>query len=400
MSPIPYANDRPRSAQSETVSEGFPALLSPPPSAQPPHIQRLGNGCLQSLLDNPLYLQLWNSSYAGECQRILRTISLGVPTHSLGNVVTRQCILFKKQCNVNKSRSLFLQFLVANPLQTQTWIEFTRMEMETGCYANALCVINTALIALPSHTLLITKKLRILERTCDIGGVMTIVASLRSVTSQRVTAVLLDAVQALARLGQDQSSWIILHTVCTNPECYSGRLYLELLRYCTLSLPFNDTLSLLCDILDHYPKHAPLWSFCMAFLERAVDSFISGEFSLPEREETIYNKVTELAGQILPHTVLWKVYYERVRRDIHLITYYRNYYYFDVVFCACCHVDCSREAGVRSSFSAEAPFPGCADDLVSMSGRSSVEGTVASEPRCDCDWPSPGVQICRDVAFL
>lgn len=124
--------------------------------------------------------------------------------------------------------------------------------------ANALCVINTALIALPSHTLLITKKLRILERTCDIGGVMTIVASLRSVTSQRVTAVLLDAVQALARLGQDQSSWIILHTVCTNPECYSGRLYLELLRYCTLSLPFNDTLSLLCDILDHYPKHAPL----------------------------------------------------------------------------------------------------------------------------------------------
>ena len=274
------------------------------------------------------------------------------------------------------------------------------MEMETGCYENALCVINTALIALPSHTLLITKKLRILERTCDIGGVMTIVASLRSVTSQRVTAVLLDAVQALARLGQDQSSWIILHTVCTNPECYSGRLYLELLRYCTLSLPFNDTLSLLCDILDHYPKHAPLWSFCMAFLERAVDSFISGEFSLPEREETIYNKVTELAGQILPHTVLWKVYYERVRRDIHLITYYRNYYYFDVVFCACCHVDCSREAGVRSSFSAEAPFPGCADDLVSVSGRSSVEGTVASEPRCDCDWPSPGVQICRDVAFL
>ena len=46
LSPIPYANDRPRSAQSETLSEGFPALLSPPPSVQPPHIQRLGNGCL------------------------------------------------------------------------------------------------------------------------------------------------------------------------------------------------------------------------------------------------------------------------------------------------------------------------------------------------------------------
>ena len=268
------------------------------------------------------------------------------------------------------------------------------MEMETGCYENALCVIDTALIALPSHTLLITKKLRILERTCDISGIMTIVACLRSITSQRATAVLLDAAQALARLGQDQSSWIILHTVCTNPECYSGRLYLELLRYCTLSLPFSTTLSLLCDILDHYPKHAPLWSFCMVFLERAVASFISGEFSLPEKEETVYDKVTELACHILPHSVLWKVYYERVRRDVHLMSYYRNYYYFDVGVWQFFHIDCSRETRAHSPFSSEAPLPRCADDLVSVSGRSPVEGAAALESQCHCDWPSSSIQIC------
>lgn len=281
------------------------------------------NLCYRSLVLNPLYGRLLSSSLSKESQLLMESLIRDISVRDAADRVTRQCISFKKQCTVNKSRLLFILFLLKYPQQTQTWLEFARMEMEAGCYDNALCVINTAINAIPDNLLLLTKKLRILEKLTDTKGICDLIQRLRQINSQRAVKVTVDAAQVLAKLGEERASWSLFCEVGSNPATYSGWLFLRILKYCQVMCPYEETNQLILDILYHSPKHGPLWTLSLDLIESF--SILCCPIPLPECSSinSLYDEITRLASQVLPMDILWKVYYSRICHDTRLLNYFR-----------------------------------------------------------------------------
>ena len=283
----------------------------------------ISNLCYRSLVLNSLYGKLLSSSLSKESQSLLESLIHDIPIREAADRVTRQCISFKKQCTVNKSRLLFIHFLLKYPQQTQTWLEFARMEMEAGCYDNALCVINTAINVIPDNLLLLTKKLRILEKLTDTKGICDLIQRLRQINSQRAVKVTVDAAQVLAKLGEERASWSLLCEVGSNPATYSGWLFLRILKYCQVMCPYEETNQLVLDILNHSPKHGPLWTLSLELIE--YSSIMRCPVPLPDYSSInlLYNEISRLAYQVLPVDILWKVYYSRICHDTRLLNYLR-----------------------------------------------------------------------------
>lgn len=310
---------------SRSEERSFPSHLSRSSSSSRSQESRNGISdlCYRSLMMNSLYGKLLPSTLSKDSQSFLETLIRDIPMKDAAERVTRQCIHFKKQCTVNKSRLLFIHYLLKCPQQTQTWLEFARMEMEAGCYDNALCVINTALIAIPDHILLLTKKLRILEKLTDVEGIYDLVQRLRRINSQRAVKVTVDAAQVLAKLGEERSSWALLCEVGSNPATYSGWLFLEVLKYCQVMCPFEVTNRIVLDILNHSPKHGPLWSLSLELIEHS--SLLCYPFPPQDSYvvDSVYNEISRLAHQVLPADILWKVYFARIFHDTRLLNYFR-----------------------------------------------------------------------------
>lgn len=232
---------------------------------------------------------------------------------------------------------LFILFLLQHPQQTQTWLEFARMEMEAGCYDNALSVINTAINVIPNNLLLLTKKLRILEKLTDTKGICDLVQHIRHINSQRAVKVTVEAAQVLAKLGEERASWSLLCEVGSNPATYSGWLFLRILKYCQVTHPFEEMNKLVLDILTHSPKYGPLWLLGLDLIEHA--SIMCCPVPLPDYSsiDVLYNGITRLAYQVLPIDILWKVYQSRICHDTRLLNYLRSYVWSLVILLLIIH---------------------------------------------------------------
>lgn len=275
---------------------------------------------LRRLLSVPVYRQLWTVDRGQLYQESLEQVRNDPnPTQQL----IRRCIVFKKRCQLSKARLLFLEMVVHNPSVTQYWIEFTRMEMETGCYANARLVVDTGLRLAPNNIFLLTKKLKIADKQGDTDAIEAILDSLFASDRQKAIRVLVEAVSSLARLGRFGSAMAYVQEAMKYPAFFTGWFLCELIVFVVPTFSVAAQLDLLPRIAGFALKHSPLWALCLDLQEHitALRSPLHSAPTLPADPQ--YDALCLQAFAALSSDSVWKVYQIRVLRGTRILTLLR-----------------------------------------------------------------------------
>lgn len=204
--------------------------------------------------------------------------------------------------------------VVHNPSVTQYWIEFTRMEMETGCYANARLVVDTGLRLAPNNIFLLTKKLKIADKQGDTDAIEAILDSLFASDRQKAIRVLVEAVSSLARLGRFGSAMAYVQEAMKYPAFFTGWFLCELIVFVVPTFSVAAQLDLLPRIAGFALKHSPLWALCLDLQEHitALRSPLHSAPTLPADPQ--YDALCLQAFAALSSDSVWKVYQIRVLR--------------------------------------------------------------------------------------
>lgn len=275
---------------------------------------------LRRLLSVPVYRQLWTVDRGQLYQESLEQVRNDPnPMQQL----IRRCIVFKKRCQLSKARLLFLEMVVHNPSVTQYWIEFTRMEMETGCYANARLVVDTGLRLAPNNIFLLTKKLKIADKQGDADAIEAILDSLFASDRQKAIRVLVEAVSSLARLGRFGSAMAYVQEAMKYPAFFTGWFLCELIVFVVPTFSVAAQLDLIPRIAGFALKHSPLWALCLDLQEHitALRSPLHSAPTLPADPQ--YDALCRQAFAALSSDSVWKVYQIRVLRGTRILTLLR-----------------------------------------------------------------------------
>ena len=275
---------------------------------------------LRRLLSVPVYRQLWTVDRGQLYQESLEQVR---DDPNATQQLIRRCIVFKKRCQLSKARLLFLEMVVHNPTVTQYWIEFTRMEMETGCYANARLVVDTGLRLAPNNVFLLTKKLKIADKQGDADAIEAILDSLFASDRQKAIRVLAEAVSSLARLGRFGSAMAYVQEAMKYPAFFTGWFLCELIVFVVPTFSVAAQLDLLPRIAGFALKHSPLWALCLDLQEHitALRCPLHCAPTLPADPQ--YDALCRQAFAALSSDSVWKVYQIRVLRGTRVLTLLR-----------------------------------------------------------------------------
>lgn len=275
---------------------------------------------LKCLFSVPIYKQLWTENrgelYEESLQQVRNTSN---PLQQL----IRCCIVFKKHCQLSKARLLFLEMVIHHPDLTQYWIEFTRMEMETGCYANAHLVVDLGLQLAPNNIFLIIKKLKIADKQRDVASVESTIDSLFASDRQKAIRVLAEAVSSLTRLGHFDRAMMYIQEAMKFPIFFTGCSLCELLVFSLSSYSVAEQIDLLNHIAALALKYIPLWSLCLDLQEHILflRCPLQKIYTLPANPQ--YDALCNRAFSALSNDSAWKVFQIRILKSARLLTLLR-----------------------------------------------------------------------------
>lgn len=270
---------------------------------------------LAAVLQSPFYHALWYSrDYNDLVQWAKEQNFKRKDTSNLLEDLIRQCIQSKKSCYVNRCRVQFLYLLKHFGGSIQVWIEFSRMEMESGNYVQAEFVLNTALLFHPRNLIVLGKLVKVEEKLQNTESLLRILLILRDLSSQKALQLIVDTAQSLARIGGDDfSTTQLLYHIVNSTESQPGWLYNDILQYFINYSGFTSLVSLVTVIVHKFPKHGPLWCSSLYIIEHSAVA-LWNQKSLADRcVSKMYDEVTCYAHKALTFDVLWKLYVVRLQ---------------------------------------------------------------------------------------
>lgn len=270
---------------------------------------------LDRLLRIPLYRRLWDSPDS-LYDRALADVRDGQSIHQQ---LIRSCILYKKHCQLNSARLLFLQMIAHNADMAQYWIEFARMEMESGCYEYTRAIVDTALQLFPDNVFLLSKRLKIADKQGDAQSVTSLLDMLFATDVTKAIRVVCDGATILVRLGEYDAAVFYIRQALQYPMYFTGWFFCELFAFMASTCAIGEQTRMVDEAVSQALKHSPLWSLCLDTHERItlmncpldeMDALVADS-----RYETICNR----AFAVLTSDAFWKLYRNRILRGTRLI---------------------------------------------------------------------------------
>ena len=275
---------------------------------------------LDRLLRIPLYRRLWDfpdSLY----DRALADVRDGQSIHQQ---LIRSCILYKKHCQLNSARLLFLQMIAHNADMAQYWIEFARMEMESGCYEYTRAIVDTALQLFPDNVFLLSKRLKIADKQGDVQSVTSLLDMLFATDVAKAIRVVCDGATILVRLGEYGSAVLFTRRALQYPVYFTGWFFCELLAFMASTCAVDDQTRMVDEAVSQALKHSPLWSLCLDTHERITLM----NCPLDEMDALVadsqYEAICSRAFAVLTSDAFWKLYRSRILRETRLVTAFRS----------------------------------------------------------------------------
>ena len=175
---------------------------------------------LLAVLESPFYSSLW---YGQENEDMMHWRFVKADATAQLEEWIRQCIQLKKNCCVNQCRVHFLRLLMQFGSFVQVWVEFARMEMESGYYTLAEFILSTALLFHRHNLTLLSKFIKVEEKLQNREGLRRVFHILEDIPTQKALQLVVATAQSLAIIGGSSETMDgLLAAVLTGDEVQPG----------------------------------------------------------------------------------------------------------------------------------------------------------------------------------
>ena len=290
---------------------------------------------LQQVLNWPYYKELWDQierTVDGRSVFLVQQLKQ-YPKDNVASPISeliRKCISLKKACRLLSARKLFLSLLDAFDGDAAIWIDFSRMEMESGEYQNALVLLQAARTQFPYHQALITKLVKVEEKLQMGDELIQLTQELINYEDPKIMRLLCEILLSLTRIGYIQYAQTVIGQLAESFATSPGWLCYEILSLMYYLEPLPVVYQAITQILELCPKHGPMWIFAMRWTENMYIELWSRQsvYDLIHNQE--YLNIVERAKRTLTADILWKVLLEIMQQNARTMFILRFYFYYKV----------------------------------------------------------------------
>ena len=172
--------------------------------------------------------------------------------------------LAKRESKFTEARHLYKTVVAIQPYAYQGWLEYAKMEEESGLKEECRAVLEAALKFNPVNENLFIKLIKVEEKLIlegnqqSVGRVRALLASIRREKADIIWRILLEGATFEARLGNRAQAKQQFAELC-KLQPHNGLVFLEASKYEERELDLVTSIKICDSGLRQNAKYAPLW---------------------------------------------------------------------------------------------------------------------------------------------
>ncbi len=298
-----------RSRNASNTSDGTDAGSSRP---QPPSRREL----IESPATKSAYKEFYRALRAKEKSSVdeaeqfaLESLS-HIPENLKWRVYLELADLSKRRNSFDEARKFYKSACEIQPLATQGWLEWSKMEEECGKLRESLKILRHGLKMCNFNEGLLTKAIRQQERLHKLKDARGMLSVLKYESIEKVWRAVLEGALLEARAGRLSVARKVLKFLIQNVPWY-GPIYYEAYKLEEKNNNLDSAISIVRKGLAELPRYGPLWFGLLKIVEKA--DFAAERFSF------FYGRMPVLAGlknevassvRVISRELMWKVHFE------------------------------------------------------------------------------------------
>ena len=206
---------------------------------------------------------------------------------------------FKKDYNYTDSKTFYILSIYLQPYNSDTWLEFAKMEEDYGNLIKAKEILKRAIDYNQFNENLIIKFLRIEEKLGKIQDSRKILSGLKYQSFEKNWKLYLEGALLESKYGNPKSAERIFKALVKNIEPQGG-VYLEYAKFEENLGNLNEALKICFEGISKNIRFSNLWTYFLKISERVVENI----------NHIPLSKFLGYAINSLPRDMVWKIYLE------------------------------------------------------------------------------------------
>lgn len=206
--------------------------------------------------------------------------------------------LAKRENRIKEARKFYKQVNSIQPTAPQGWLEYAKMEEESGDLDRCGKILSQGLSFCPLNESLMVKGLKHHERMGDIKSARGLLSRLRFVTVERSWRTLLEGALLEARAGNIGIARKVFKYLIHSVPWY-GPIYQEAYRFEERCENYDRAIQIVEKGLSENPRYGPLWFSALRLYEKISNG------DLTQTRETVQRAIKSISKELT-----WKVYFE------------------------------------------------------------------------------------------
>ena len=238
-----------------------------------------------------------------------------MPERAQWRVLLEMADLAKRSNEFEKARELYAQVCDSQPLASQGWLEWSKMEEECGHVKYSLKILRKGLSRCQFNEGLLTKAIKQQEKLHNMEEARGMLSILKHESIERVWKAVLEGALLEARAGRIIVARKFLQYLIQHVPWY-GPIYHEAFKLEERDERDDAALTVVKKGLRELPRYGPLWFGLLRVVERRdakneMRKWLLGGFPqlIHMREEAA------LAVHCISRELVWKVHFERAQAE-------------------------------------------------------------------------------------
>jgi tetratricopeptide (TPR) repeat protein len=164
----------------------------------------------------------------------------------------------KRDSKFTEAKLLFKLITYVQPYAYQGWLEFAKMQEESGMNDSAQAILQAGLRFNPLNDNLFVKAIKVEERARRVDQVRSLLGGLREEKFERAWRMILEGALFEGRAGNKLAARKAFRYLVKNCQSY-GPIYLEASKYEEREGEVEKALELCEEGLQYNAKYGPLW---------------------------------------------------------------------------------------------------------------------------------------------
>jgi tetratricopeptide (TPR) repeat protein len=249
-----------------------------------------------------------------EAARIYATDALSwVPDKSKWKIYLELAEIAKRNNEFVEARRLYEQVTNLQPLASQGWLEWSKMEEEFGCFEQSLMILQDGLRYCQHNEGLLTKAVKQHERRDENNLARQMLSGLLHESVDRVWRSILEGALFEVRSGEFAAARKIFKFLMQHVSWY-GPIYFEAFRLDEKESDYENALKIIRKGLSELPRYGPLWFGLLRIMERYDVQAEEQEWLAGNRPKLVNSRAEILSAvkNISPE-LIWKLYFEQAQ---------------------------------------------------------------------------------------